>query len=147
MSRESLVEVRRVFGLKEIYFSMGMFDFHVRAVIGPEKFLERYARVRNKNPEFSLGPLDKNRGWCLISEGPPIIWIPRAPRTVEDIGALVHECQHAVVHMAKWMSMPITKKTDEVAAHAIEWMVRCILKNCRERKHARNKSKATKKSR
>lgn len=120
--------------LKEIYTSMGIFDFGVICVIGKQsnaaKFVDWKFEHKNGFDDATFDMGYEARGRCYFRTGyVPVIWIPHKPRTPREIATLAHECLHAVFHLTEWVAMPISRDTEEVVCHAQAHLVTNILQH------------------
>lgn len=115
------------YGLKEITIDFGTFDYSATCIVGPWDNVEKYVRLALNEPDFDAG--SKTRGKFFFRDGhPPIIWIPRKPRTAEEYGTLSHECMHLVRELMEWAGVTLAYETDEAFCHAMGHSVRTILK-------------------
>ncbi|MGE4042279.1 hypothetical protein [Pseudolabrys sp.] len=120
------VAKRHSLALHSVHF--GMFDFEIIFAVGPGKEIGDYVRWHMDDPTFDweysgqLGMHFHRRGKC------PVVWLPRAPETAKEYGALAHELIHAVRHMFQdWAGMPHTADTDEAYAYAISHAMTTLL--------------------
>lgn len=113
-------------GLKIIQIHMGVFDYSVRIVIGPEELAVKYTHWFTKK-DF-VPQVEGRRGFCALSQPYcPIIWIPSKPRTPREFATLAHECFHAVGHVTRWAAIEHCEETEEVFCHALGHLVNGIL--------------------
>ena len=120
--------------LREVRVHMGQFDFTIWTVCGPLADVKRYVEWRLDC--VLVDEATEVDGLCF--EGTPgrgpIIWLPRIPRTADDIGSLAHEACHAVRDMmGDWAGMQLNKDSDEVLCHGIGHVVKTVLSEFRGR--------------
>ena len=119
--------------LREVRVHMGQFDFTIWAIIGPLEDAQKYVewRLDCVLAEPDVGDVD---GLCF--EGAPgkgpVIWLPRVPRSADDIGSLAHEACHAVREMmVDWAGMRLNRDSDEVLCHGVGHVVKTVLSSVR----------------
>jgi hypothetical protein len=109
----------------DVHFGTFNYEFHV--AVGPVANLKKYVRWKMDDPEWdddlshSLGATFRNGG------KPPIMWMPRKPRTVDEFGTLAHESLHIVHGMLLWAGMKLTSDSEEAYACALTFCVTEIL--------------------
>lgn len=54
---------------------------------------------------------------------PPVVWLPRIPKTTREIGTLSHECLHVVNDLADYFGFENKKGVDEPACYALGYLV------------------------
>ena len=119
--------------MKDLQIHMGLFDFAVNFIVGPDdkkvyKYLgetwgDKTVAASNFNEGYTA------RGRCYFRKGwVPIIWLPRYPKTPREHATLSHECIHAVWHLFEWASLPMTRDNEEVLAHATSHLINGFLK-------------------
>ncbi len=117
------------FGLKVTRVHFGLFDYAVYIVTGKYKYVENYIRWKHRDKKYnlekhpcgSLGLTFHKPGYV------PVIWLPKKPKTPEEIATLSHECLHVVQELFRWTGLQMVFETDEVAAHALSYLVKKIL--------------------
>jgi len=127
---------KRVKGrLKEIRTHMGQFDFTIWTVVGPAADLDSYIEWRHECLYEKRSDKRQAMGLCFqgFEDHGPIIWLPKPPRTAEEIGTLAHEACHALVEMMDWMGTEIKKDTDEILCHGVGHIVSNVLAELRKR--------------
>jgi len=120
----------RSFGLKVKCIHFGMFDYSVSVVTGEYKYLQDYLRWKHDEPEYHLErhPCG-NKGLTLITPGyAPIIWLPKISKKTAVVATVSHECLHVVQSLFDWAGIPMNRSTDEVAGHALGYLVKEIFK-------------------
>lgn len=123
---------RRVLGrLREVRVHFGMFDFAFYCVVGPLEDVPAYVAWRNDDPDYPEPP--PARGYCFYHDRkPPIVWLPRCPRTPREHATLAHEVFHVVRAMAEWHGLKLCAETNEVFAHALGFGVATVLTELRK---------------
>lgn len=115
--------------LRVIRVELGVYDTWVNAVIGPEKHLEAFVRWNCSQPAFTH-ELGGAKGLCIkLPKYAPCIWVPKKPRTPQELATLAHECTHAAIYVAEWMSAPIDADTSELLCHTVSWLMEVILEH------------------
>lgn len=123
--------VRQTRGMRELCIHMGLFDFTVAVVTGPYANLAKYIQWKHENPTYMQSEAAP-RGRCHFTRGyVPVIWIPRYPKTPREHATLAHEALHAVFHIFDWADLPRTSDTEEVATHAMGFIVASVLEHMR----------------
>ncbi len=105
---------------------LGIFQFPVYFVTGKHKDADAYARWKFDEPNL-VGDTHPcgSKGMTYFKPGyVVIIWMPRKPKTIDEMSTAAHEALHAVQKLFDWASMPMNSSTDEVAAHALAHIVR-----------------------
>lgn len=120
--------IKHKFGYKEVRVAMGMFEFDVICIVGHHKNLNKYARWKFDDEQFSYDS-ENARGCCLYRQGyVPVIWIPRKPKTGREYATLAHECLHATYRLFDWAGMNMVRDNEETATHAMSHLITSILK-------------------
>ena len=57
----------------------------------------------------------------------PVLWIPRKPKTAREHATLAHESLHCVYHLFEWANLPMSRDTEEVAAHSMAHIMANII--------------------
>lgn len=116
-------------GLQRLTIHLGVFDYDIKVIIGPEGLAHQFAEWFTKK---DIEPIEGRLGFCLFCEPYlPIVWIPRRPRTPREHATLAHECLHAVGHVTRWAAIQHSKETEEVFCHALGYLVDRILKEAK----------------
>lgn len=119
--------IKKEFGYKEVRVEMGMFEFDVLCIVGHHRNLNKYARWKFEDDQFSYDS-ENARGCCLHRLGyVPVIWLPKKPRTAREHATLAHECLHAVCRLFDWAGMKMSRDNEEVVTHAMSHLVTNIL--------------------
>ena len=105
-----------------------MFDFGINVIIGKHDSVEEYIRYKFEDDSFDIdywckGYAPKGQhyyraGYC------PVIWISRLPKNADEYATLAHEALHAVYRLFNWAGMPMDESTEEVATHAMSYIIR-----------------------
>lgn len=115
------------FGFQEIRIHMGLFNYTVIAIVGAEEKVQKYVRWKFEDPEFKFD-VGARWGACCYRPGyVPILWIPRKPKTTEEMGTLAHEALHAIFRLLGWAGMPADESTEEVLCHGVSHIVKTVL--------------------
>ena len=124
------------FGLRSVKVDFGMFNTELACVFGPPAGVQDYVRWQCSDPGLEINDMTRVRGHFFFQpqgKGPPIIYMPRVPRTPRDLGTLAHECLHAVTHVMDYYGVPpCNVDADEVYAHAIGHLMTKILEGLRK---------------
>lgn len=93
-----------------------------------------------KKHKFPLDQLDEayfnGRGVCFYFPGlPPLIAMPRAPKTNEEIATLAHEAVHAVNDIFEKIG---EERGGEVFAHSVSAIVEIVLEEYKKRGKKKN---------
>jgi hypothetical protein len=119
-------------GMRVIRIEMGVFDIWVLTIIGPSKCIQPFVRWNYNKPNFihDPGEYGGQRGLCLKPNGcAPCIWIPRKPKTPDEMGTLVHECTHAALYVADWVGEKVGPNQSELLAHTAGWLFQNIMEH------------------
>lgn len=117
-------------GLRRFSVYLGVFDYAVRVVIGPQELAIRYIRWYHRTPGLLQEDptFTSRRGLCVHRDTYcPVIWIPRRPRTPREYATLAHEAFHAVGHVTRWAAITHGEATEEVFCHALGCIVNGVL--------------------
>lgn len=121
-------------GLREVRVHFGTFDFPFYCVAGPWADFPDYVAWRHRESANWLRGRVEQRGLYVQAFGkPPIVWIPRCPRTPREIGTLAHEVLHIVKLMGEWAGIHFGEDTQEVFCHALGHGVTTILTELRKK--------------
>jgi len=117
------------FGLEVKHIHFGMFDYPVVVVIGNRKKLQSYVRWKHDSPKFKIfTSVCGSRATTFRTPGYiDIIWLPKRPKSPEEIATVAHESLHVVQGLFDWVGMDMDEPTQEVAAHALGFLVKEIL--------------------
>jgi len=118
-------------GFLEKRIHMGVFDYSVICIIGDYKKTEKYVRWKFDDKDFTADDWDMGyvpRGKVFFRRGfVPILWIPRKPKTAREYSTLAHEALHCVYHLFEWANLPMSRDTEEAAAHSMAYIINEIL--------------------
>jgi hypothetical protein len=110
---------------KEIVIPILNSEYKVIVCWGDEKFLKKVMKSWYY-PDFPI-PLGERRGSTYHrSDCHPVIYLPRKPKTKEEIGTLAHEAVHAVNHIFDMIEDD--NRSTEVFAHSVGAVVKGALK-------------------
>lgn len=119
--------------LKEILVQWETFNFKVYCVIGLHRHLPAYVKKRHRRAYRDRATSDL-RG--LYFKNKPcrggILWLPKIPRSADDIGYLAHEIGHAVMDMHTQRGLNLDTMNDETFCYAIAHGVSVVLKGCKK---------------
>lgn len=130
--RAVAVATRKWPGLQILSLHLGVFDYTVKVIIGPQEravlWMTWYFREAKGVIHHDAG----RRGLCVHREPYcPVIWLPRKPRTSRDHAVLAHEALHAVGHLTRWAAIEHSEHTEEVFCHALGHLVNGVLEAAR----------------
>lgn len=116
-------------GLREVSVHFGTFDYALNCLVGPYKNVEKYVAWKFEDPGYRTDSPHEVKGRYFYRIGyAPIIWVPRKPRTPDEIGTLAHEVMHAIHYLlVDWAEIPFTADTQEVYCHAMGLAMRELL--------------------
>jgi hypothetical protein len=102
-------------------------EFRVVVVFGsPDDVKKVLNTYKYPNDAASAGDFNNSRGLTFTcSDCHPVIALPKAPRTPENLGTLAHEACHAVESIFRHIGQPVG---NEVFAHSVGAVVRESLK-------------------
>jgi len=125
-----LSKKERSFGLKVKRIHFGTFDYTAYCVIGPFGRVKKYLRWKFEDKHFYVPKHGTGyAGLCFYQPGyVPVIWLPKKPKSVNDIAITAHEALHVVQHLFIWAGIPMNQETKEVSAHTLQYLVKQILK-------------------
>ena len=110
---------------KVIVSLTAVFPFEIDVVIGPFAGYLCYVREKYRCEDSDA---EEPRGRCIQPHNaPPVIWLPKVPATPAEFGTLAHEAYHATVNFMEYTGIPMTRDTEEVAAHVVGTIVRTVL--------------------
>lgn len=115
--------------MRTISLDFPPFGFGCFVVVGTQ---DEGIRFCQKHFDSSPDLADRD-GFCFYSEGAkPVIWLPRFPKTPEEIATLAHEAVHAVSFFMDWRGFKWSPG-DEVSAHSVDYIVRRVLEESHKR--------------
>lgn len=71
--------------------------------------------------EIAKGMVVRMDGYC------PILWLPRPPKTPDELAVLNHEIFHLTYTIMSYVGIPLTGSSEEAFAHLISHLTRQIL--------------------
>ena len=86
-----------------------------------------YEHLKENTSKYDLGRFvwdEEENYWC--------IWMPRIPKTIDEIATLVHEVEHCVFHLFKYKGMNHSEDSDEAYAYANDYLFREIMTKAKE---------------
>ena len=119
----------RSFGLHVQRIHFGVFDYSIIFVTGKIKYLQKYIRWKHHNKKFQLriSPCGSNGLLLTCPSYVDVIWMPRYPKTTDEVATLAHESLHAILGLFEWAGMELNMQTAEIATHVLGYMIREIL--------------------
>jgi hypothetical protein len=116
---------------KEIIVPILNDEYKVIVCFGDKKYIKKILKDWHFEKEFPdwnfIGEKLDKRGLCFYEKGcHPVIYMPKFPKTPEEIGTLAHEAFHAINDIFDKLEETVH---DEVFAGSIGAVVRKVLKN------------------
>jgi len=81
-----------------------------------------YTFLKENIKENNLGKFvwcEKSNHWC--------IWLPKAPKTIDEMACLVHEIEHCVFYLFQYLGMKHSDDSEEAYAYAQDYLFREIM--------------------
>lgn len=131
MSRKN--PARRL-GLREKEIKFGMFEYYFTLIVGPRESVEPYVRWRYHDNDQDNDVAPRAVRACVFTRAgqAPIMWLPKLPRSAEDIGLLAHESFHVVRDLMEWAHIGLGDESEEAYSHALGFVVRSVLEELRK---------------
>lgn len=125
----------RRLGLREIEIPFATFEYYFVLLVGPRAGVEAYMRWRfdDSDPETDLRPSTFRACVFTSKNRAPVLWMPKTPRSAEDIGLVAHEALHVVKDLMDWAHIPLGEASEEAYCHALGFVVRSVLEKLRKR--------------
>lgn len=104
--------------------SIDIFEYPVLIVIGDHKKAEKYISWKfDEEVENSAvaGRTFHKKGYA------PIVWLPKIPKTSEELGTLNHELAHIVFGIFRHIDSPNTDDTQEHFCYILGYLTREFL--------------------
>ena len=86
-----------------------------------------YEELKNSINEFNQGKFlwsEKLNQW--------IIWLPRIPKTIQDMASLVHEIEHCVFYLFQYKGLKHSDDSEEAYAYMMEFLFQEIMTKVKE---------------
>lgn len=78
-----------------------------------------------KEVGYKFKDLNNYAGGVFSNKGKPtILWLPKIPRTSEELSNLSHEIFHIVCHITRWVTLPLSITSEEAYCYLIGWMTK-----------------------
>ena len=124
----------RRLGLREKEIKFGTFEYYFTLIVGPRGGVEPYMRWRyqDSDPDTDLAPRAVRA--CVFTKPgrAPVMWLPKPPRSAEDIGTMAHEAMHVVKDLMDWAHIGLGDESEEAYCHALGFVVRSVLEELRK---------------
>lgn len=112
-----------------IGISLSIYDYDLNVFVHPDvREYERWMR-RKIDRRYSL-PENHVNARALFSfrdTGAVCMWLPRKPRTPNELGTLAHECAHVAIHLMDHIGQRVDLENDEPMTYVVGYLVREIL--------------------
>ena len=120
----------KAFGFKAVGVRFDVYDYEFQVIFGKPDNVVAY--VASRLGIASWDHPGNHRGMTYLRSGmAPIVWMPRPPRTPNELGTLSHELMHVVAAMLVGKGMGLTNASDEAFAYAMGYAVRRVLEQVR----------------
>jgi hypothetical protein len=116
---------------KHFVIYLDIYDFYVHFCIGDkDKTLKHVNKllqlpdIQNNLAAFDLNHMDK-KGLRFRREGYiPVVWLPRVPKTTEELGTLSHEIFHVTCDVCRHVSIPLTEYSEEAYCYITGYLTK-----------------------
>lgn len=117
----------------------GSYEHDVHIVVTSD--IKEARKIIEKDCEFKLVENAFGvRAFCLSEKGHvPVIWLPKPPRTVDDLSTFGHEVFHLTCTLMSWAGIPLSSSSEEAYTHQFKYLFKNILLTIR--KHERRNKK------
>jgi len=118
--KTNLHKVHKKLGLMEYRYRPGVYNYTVIIIVGKEESVPAFI----KGMRDVVVDVPDAKGICYVFDKyAPILWIPRNPKTPEELGTLAHEVVHIMSHFSVWIGTKINPETDELFAHFTSYLI------------------------
>lgn len=78
------------------------------------------------NPEQKK--FDNTLGYVNSKDSEIVMWLPKPPRTIEELSVLVHECMHVIISVDRYVDLEYKRqRSNEAFAYLIDYIFKNVL--------------------